>query len=297
MCECEEMALRRVLDGNGGGLEARGAMGRLFAWGLHQINVGLCDDIGKGGGGCWAVARSAVGLRALWVVVVVVAVSSLGLAPVGAQTGGVYANRTFPATAMANITLYDQTIQQDVAYSFARSNPGTWDKYTARLTGDLANVTVYAMRLRVGSLKRYGVTLGRFMIPQGLRITNVSAVRVILVYRDFGNVSVYSPSVPGQVLVSSLAGIRMYNGDTLNTATPPPELSAIDLGVSPFQVIIPPNSPPSYCVEFYRNGTAYVSTAVATDASSSPPTYECFSRTLGESDFALVGLSPPGVNP
>ena len=299
MRECEEMALWRVFDGNGGGLEARGAMARLSASDLHRINVGLCDGIGKGGGGCWALARCAVGLR-LWVVVVVVAVS-LGLAPVGAQTGGIYANQTLPATVTGNITSFDQTIQQEAYSAFARLNPGTGVNYTASLTGDLANVTVHAVRLRVGSLRRYGVTLGRFIIPAGLRMTNVSSVRVILVYRDFGNVSVYSPSVPGQVLVSSLAGIRVYNGDTLNTTTPLPELSAIDLGVSPFQVIIPPNAQPSYCVEYYENGTVYVSNAIAsatngsaTDASSSLPTYACFSRTLGDNDFALVGLPPPG---
>lgn len=224
----------------------------------------------------------------LWVVVAAVASSTLGAR---AQVGGEYANRSFPAESSGNISSYDQIIQQAAYSAFARLSPGTGIKYGASLTGDLANVTVVAVRLRVGSLRRYGITLGRFTIPPGLRMTNVSSVRVILVYRDFGNVSVYSSSVPGQVFVSSLAGIRVYNGDTLRTTAPLPALTAIALD-NPIQVIIPPNAQPSYCVEFYGNGTVLATNVSATNASSL--TYACFSRTLGDNYFALVGLPPSG---
>ncbi|KAG0596386.1 hypothetical protein M758_UG249100 [Ceratodon purpureus] len=226
----------------------------------------------------------------LWVMVAVVASSSLGLGA-GTQVGGEYANRSFPAELRGNISSYDQTIQQAAYSAFARLSPVTGIQYGASLTGDLANVTVVAVRLRVGSLRRYGVTLGRFTIPPGLRMTNVSSVRVILVYRDFGSVSVYSSSVPGQVFVSSLAGIRVYNGDTFRTTTPLPALTAIALD-NPIQVIIPPDAQPSYCVEFYGNGTVLATNASATNAST--PTYACFSRTLGDNYFALVGLPPSG---
>lgn len=221
----------------------------------------------------------------LWLVVAVVVFA----ARVEAQ--GEYANRSFPAVANGNLTSYEQTIQQAAYAAFARVRPVTGTTFDANLTGDLANITVQAVRLRVGSLRRYGVTLGRFTIPPGLRITNVSSVRVILVYRDFGNVSVYSSSVPGQVFVSSLAGIRVYNGDTISSTTPLPALTAIALD-NPIQVIIPPNAQPSYCVEFFGNGTAFATNATAGNGSA--PTYACFSRTLGDNYFALVGLPPPG---
>lgn len=228
----------------------------------------------------------------LWLLVVVVALV-LGLGSgVDAQAAGQYANQTFASTMTGDLSSYDQTIQLAAYSAFASLSPGTGIPYPANLFGDLANVTVEAVRLRVGSLRRYGVTLGKFTIPPGLRISNVSSVRVILVYRDFGNVSVYSPSVPGQVFVSSLVGIRMYNGDLLETTTPLPALSAIALE-NPVQVIIPPNSQPSYCVEFdASNRTVLATDATATNASS--PTYACFSRTLGDNYFALVGLAPPG---
>jgi len=222
----------------------------------------------------------------LWLVVVVCGLRS----GVEAQE---YANHSFPVTANANLASYEQTIQEEAYAAFARLNPVTGTKYDTSLTGVLANVTVQAVRLRVGSLRRYGVTLGRFTIPPGLRITNVSSVRVILVYRDFGNVSVYSASVPGQVFVSSLAGIRVYNGDSLSSTTPLPALTAIALE-NPIQVIIPPNAQPSYCVEYLVNGTAFATNASAGNGSASPPTYACFSRTLGDNYFALVGLPPKG---
>lgn len=231
------------------------------------------------------------GGRRLWLWLVVLVAWRSGVEVAEAQQ---YANQTFSAPANGNLISYEQTIQQAAYAAFARLNPVTGTKYDANLSGDLANITVQAVRLRVGSLRRYGVTLGRFTIPPGLRITNVSSVRVILVYRDFGNVSVYSSSVPGQVFVSSLAGIRVYNGDTLNSTTPLPALTAIALE-NPIQVIIPPNAHPSYCVEFSGNGTAFATNASAAgNASSTPPTYACFSRTLGDNYFALVGLPPPG---
>jgi hypothetical protein len=237
----------------------------------------------------------------LWLWLVVICALRSGVAE--AQQ---YANESFPATPISNLLSYEQSIQQAAYTAFQSLNPVTGTTYDTSLTGDLANITVQAVRLRVGSLRRYGVTLGRFTIPPGLRITNVSSVRVILVYRDLGNVSVYSSSVPGQVFVSSLAGIRVYNGDTLNSTTPLPALTAIALE-NPIQVIIPPNAQPSYCVEFSRNDTNYgtafatnvtanASANVTANASASPPTYACFSRTLGDNYFALVGLAPPKKN-
>lgn len=224
----------------------------------------------------------------LWLWLVVAGVFALRS---GVEAQGEFAGRAYNATVIANLTSYEQAIQEAAYAAFARLNPVTGTKYDANLTGELANVTVQAVRLRVGSLRRYGVTLGRFTIPPGLRISNVSSVRVILVYRDFGNISVYSSAVPGQVFVSSLAGIKLYNGDTLSTTTPLPPLAAIALE-NPIQVIIPPNAQPSYCVEFVSNGTAFATNATATNGTA-PPTYACFSRTLGDNYFALVGLPPP----
>ncbi|KAG0573928.1 hypothetical protein KC19_VG222100 [Ceratodon purpureus] len=226
----------------------------------------------------------------LWFVVTVITSVSWGFG-IRAEAEGGYANRSFPAWVTGNISSYDETIQQAAYSAFAKLSPVTGIKYGASLTGDLANVTVEAVRLRVGSLRRYGVTLGKFTIPPGLRISNVSFVRVILVYRDFGNVSVYSSSLPGQVFASSLAGIRVYNGDSLGTATPLPALTAIALD-NPIKVIIPPNSQPSYCVEYFGNGTVLATYASVTNASTS--TYACFSRTLGDNYFALVGFPSSG---
>ncbi|XP_024374684.1 uncharacterized protein [Physcomitrium patens] len=227
-----------------------------------------------------------------WVVVVMIVLALRS--GVGAEVVGQYANQTFPAVASGNLSSYDQTIQLAAFSTFARMSPLTGIPFSTVLPGDLANVTVEAVRLRVGSLRRYGVTLGRFTIPPGLRISNVSSLRVILVYRDFGNVSVYSSSVPGQVFVSSLVGIRVYNADLLGPTTPLPALTAVS--ETPMQVIIPPNARPSYCVEFDADGTALATNASATNVSATNGTsltYACFSRNLGENYFALVGLAPP----
>jgi len=199
---------------------------------------------------------------------------------------------TFNTTTVANVTTYDQTIQQAAYAAFTRLNPETGQTFGANLTGDLANVTVLAIRLRVGSLRRRGVTLGNFTIPAGLKVLNFASTRVMLVYRDFGNVSVYSSPVSGQVLVSRVVGIRAYDGDNLNNTSFLPPLSVSDL-LSPSQVglyVTSSTSKATQCVEFGANSTA-VTSNVTSGSNSTTGNNVCSLTTFG--DFALLGLPPP----
>ena len=199
---------------------------------------------------------------------------------------------TFNTTTVANVTTYDQTIQQAAYAAFTRLNPGTGSTFGANLTGDLANVTVLAVRLRAGSLRRRGVTLGKFTIPPGLKVLNFASTRVMLVYRDFGNVSVYSSPVSGQVLVSQVVGIKAYDGDNLNNTSFLPPLSVSNL-LTPSQVdlnVTSSTSKATQCVEFGANNTAVTSNV--TSGSNSTGNNVCSLTTFG--DFALLGLPPPG---
>lgn len=198
---------------------------------------------------------------------------------------------TFNTTSVANVTTYDQTIQQAAYAAFTRLKSGTGRTFGANLTGDLANVTVLAVRLRVGSLFRRGVTLGKFTIPRGLKVLNFTSMRVMLVYRDFGNVSVYSSPVSGQVLVSQVVGIRAYDGDNLNNTSFLAPLSVSNFQ-SPSQVALNVTSSAStatQCVEFGANSTA-VTSNVTTGTNGTGNV--CSLTTFG--DFALLGLPPPG---
>ena len=198
---------------------------------------------------------------------------------------------TFNTTTVANVTQYDQTIQQAAYAAFTRLNAGTGRTFGANLTGDLANVTVLAVRLRVGSLRRRGVTLGMLTIPPGLKVLNFASTRVMLVYRDFGNVSVYSSPVSGQVLVSQVVGIRAYDGDNLNNTSFLPPLSVSNL-LSPSQVdlnVTSSTSKATQCVEFGGNNTAVTSNVTTGNNGTGNV---CSLTTFG--DFALLGLPPPG---
>jgi hypothetical protein len=151
-------------------------------------------------------------------------------------------------------------------------------------------------------LRKRGIILGGFTIPSGVKVLNPPYHEVVLVYRDFGNLAVYSSPLPGQEIVSPVLGIKVYSAQTLQPAAPLPPLEVTAL-MSPITIIIPQNSllatfPPAFCAEFNDNGTTTISNVSLT------PNI-CAARSLG--DFALLGqvlapspsplLAPPGLAP
>ncbi len=203
-----------------------------------------------------------------------------------------------------DITSLDDTIQQVAFAAFAALiRPRTGVIYTAtNVPANLSGVLIEVVRLRVGSLRKRGIILGGFTIPSGVKVLNPPYHEVVLVYRDFGNLAVYSSPLPGQQIVSPVLGIKVYSAQTLHPAAPLPPLEVTAL-MSPITIIIPQNSllatfPPAFCAEFNDNGTTTVSNVSLT------PNI-CAARSLG--DFALLGqvlapspsplLAPPGLAP
>ncbi|XP_076900062.1 uncharacterized protein LOC143554093 [Bidens hawaiensis] len=117
----------------------------------------------------------------------------------------------------------DSVLQDHAFRSIPRHRPKTGVIYDGNVPSNLTGVTISALRLRTGSLRRRGYNgYKEFIIPKGV-VENPFAQRVILVYQNLGNWSdVYYP-LPGFLYVSPVVGLLAYNAVNL-TAKGLPEL-------------------------------------------------------------------------
>ena len=205
-----------------------------------------------------------------------------------AMVAGEVLRESYTVAPGVNLSSYNEAIQRAAYEAVVAGGAQTGILYSANLTGELANVTVQAVRLRVGSLRKRGVSLGRFTVPPGVKVLNFSSLRVILVYRDFGNVTTYTSPVQMEALVSPVVGIKVYNGDILNTTTPLPSLEVTAFGEAIQAAAVPEaRAKPVFCVEFNENGTSVISNVTTVGNYSS-----CAAKSFG--DFVLAGQAPPG---
>ncbi|KAJ7523760.1 hypothetical protein O6H91_18G061900 [Diphasiastrum complanatum] len=192
----------------------------------------------------------------------------------GVQGSRVLLDSGMPA---ARIKELDQLIQVNAFSSIGNSRTG--EMYNVALPSNLTGVNASAIRLRTGSLRRRGLALKEFLVPPGAAV-NITTVRVLLVYRQFNGINVYSPK--GYMLVSPVLGIRVYDAFNLSSKTPMPELDLTATG-APITVRIPFLSMARVsvplCAAFDSNGSV-----ITTNVSSSPNV--CSTFQLG--DFALV---------
>lgn len=209
----------------------------------------------------------------------------LTFSPLTAHTASV-TSPDFALVPGVNLSAYDETIQQAAFSAFTKLSAQTGKIFQPTLSGALSNVSVYAVRLRVGSLRRYGLTVGAVKVSPGLKVLDPN-FHVIVIYRNFGSLPVFTSPVLGQSFVSPVVGIRVYNGHNLNTVGPLPSLGVTVLEDA-IQINISSSATPSYCVTFNSNGTT-----TTTNVSSVP--YVCTARVFG--DYCLLGLATPTVPP
>ncbi|XP_076917544.1 uncharacterized protein LOC143577665 [Bidens hawaiensis] len=117
----------------------------------------------------------------------------------------------------------DSILQDHAFRSIPPHRPKTGVIYDGTPPSNLTGVSISALRLRTGSLRRRGYNgYKQFIIPNGV-IEHPFVERVILVYHNLGNWSdVYYP-LPGFVYLSPVVGLLGYNAVDL-TAKDLPEL-------------------------------------------------------------------------
>ncbi|XP_076926840.1 uncharacterized protein LOC143594528 [Bidens hawaiensis] len=111
-----------------------------------------------------------------------------------------------------NSTRLLDSILQDYAFRpLFRHRPRTGVVYDGNVTPELTGITVSALRLRSGRLRRKGYFgYKEFDIPAGVFVSPYVA-RVVLVYENLGNWSeVYYP-LPGYLYLSPVVGLLAYN--------------------------------------------------------------------------------------
>lgn len=135
-----------------------------------------------------------------------------------------------------------------------------FQQFDDRKTAELYNVSastassaiVQAMRLRAGSLRRYGVTINQFIIPRGCQVTT-GPERVLFVYSQVSNRSLFGNLPEGYVLASPVLTLLVYDALNLGSSQPAQQL-ALYTAESPI-VIRFSASGDLKCASFAENST------------------------------------------
>ncbi|KAK6145194.1 hypothetical protein DH2020_022014 [Rehmannia glutinosa] len=160
-------------------------------------------------------------------------------------------NKTFSAPEF-------DSILQECAFKAVVVNPKTGVIYNGRAPATLSGVSVAALRLRSGSLRRKGFNKYKeFHIPVGV-IEQPYVERLILVYHNLANWSSSYYSLPGYTFLAPVLGLLAYDATDLSAAT----LSKLDIRASDDPISInflnvlswPKGSSPK-CVYFGLDGS------------------------------------------
>jgi hypothetical protein len=125
------------------------------------------------------------------------------------------------------------SILQEYAYrALVKPKTGTIYNATTQLPSNFTGVTLAALRLRSGSLRRYGVpNYNEFQIPRGLLQTPY-VKRLVLVYQNLGSNNNWSSNYyhlpPNHTYLAPLLGLVAYNGSDLSATN----LSHINLNAA-----------------------------------------------------------------
>lgn len=169
-------------------------------------------------------------------------------------------------TAQTNSTsdarALDALLQDYAFQALVRPRIRTGHVYDGVVPSNLTGIMVSAMRLRSGSLRRYGVSMYKeFEIPMGV-VENPYVRRLVLVYQNLGNRSIVYHPLPGYVYLAPVLGLLAYDASDLMAKN----LRELGINVSGRPISIKfsdikslPEGPVPKCVSFDLNGTAYFS--------------------------------------
>ncbi|KAF8098816.1 hypothetical protein N665_0257s0030 [Sinapis alba] len=145
-------------------------------------------------------------------------------------------------------------------YSFrAFVNPRTGTLYDATVPSNFTGIKLSAMRLRSGSLRKYGVPSFReFSIPKGL-VVKPYVTRLVLVYQNLANYSHLYYPLSGYDYVAPVLGLLAYDAKNLSAVNLPElELTALNgpirIGFTDLERI--PQGSSAKCVSFDSRGKA-----------------------------------------
>lgn len=157
------------------------------------------------------------------------------------------------------------SLLQEYAY-MAFSQPKTGIVYEGDIPSNLTGISIYAMRLRSGSLYSRGVKKYReFSIPKGV-VEQPYVERLVLVYQNLGNWSkVYYP-LPNYTYLAPVMGLLAYDASNLSAKNLPElEIKAsgnpINIEFSDLKVV--PDGTVPKCVWFDLNGNINFSNTVS----------------------------------
>lgn len=175
-------------------------------------------------------------------------------------------------------------ILQDYAFRVFR-HPRTGLIYDATVPGNLSGITVDAIRLRSGSLRRRGVLYNEFDIPKGI-VVSPYVKRLVLVYQNFMNLSSIYYDSPGYKLVAPIFGLLAYDASNLNASN----LQELDIVATQnpilvrFRIMSSTRGLNPLCIFFSLDGTVRISNV------SSPNV--CSTKQQGHFSLVVQSLSP-----
>ncbi|XP_057457659.1 uncharacterized protein LOC130748458 [Lotus japonicus] len=163
-------------------------------------------------------------------------------------------------------------ILQEYAYrGLGKPKTGTVYDGTQLLPSNLTGVKVAALRLRSGSLRRYGVAVyNEFQIPEGI-IVSPYVKRIVLVYQNLGKLSTRYYPLPNYTYLAPVLGLLAYDASDLS-ATGLPELhitaSRDPVKVKFQDVKAAPHGAVAKCVWFDLQGSSNFSNVTGGDTCS-----------------------------
>eukprot|EP01018_Ginkgo_biloba_P019883 Gb_05420 [translate_table: standard] len=106
------------------------------------------------------------------------------------------------------------SVLQDYAFKVFK-HPKTGIIYDGTVPTNLSGMKVDAVRLRSGSLRRYGILYNEFDVPTGVEVKPYVR-RLVLVYQNFVNWSSVYYNQPGFQLIAPVLGLLAYNASNLS---------------------------------------------------------------------------------
>ncbi|PON46165.1 hypothetical protein TorRG33x02_326760 [Trema orientale] len=151
------------------------------------------------------------------------------------------------------------SLLQDYAYrAFVR--PRTGIPYDGTVPSNLTGIKIAALRLRSGSLFRYGANYKEFDIPKGV-YENPYVERLVLVYQNLGNWSRTFYNLSGYTYLAPVLGLLVYDASNLSATNLPelniratgnpilikfPDVEAVAVGEAAKCVFFDPDGVPSF---------------------------------------------------
>ncbi|XP_072974713.1 uncharacterized protein [Typha angustifolia] len=175
-----------------------------------------------------------------------------------------------PPEASTTLASELDALLQDYAYR-AFVHPHTGIPYDGQVPSNLTGIKIAAVRLRSGSLRRWGVSSYKeFEIPIGV-IVQPYVERLVLVYHNLGNWSALYYPLPGFTYLTPVLGLLAYDAANLS-ATNLPELDFVasksPISINFSNVTPVPSDVVAKCVWFDLDGMPHFRDLVSSNVCS-----------------------------